>query len=265
MTREVGLFEGTARYYFKYRPHYPSEIYHDLIERFRLSNQSKILDLGSGPGIISIPMSEMGLSVIAIDPDVEMITEGLKIQKERGIIGILWGLGDDTTLELLNLPKVNLCIMGASFHWTNREELLKKLDNMIGDGGAVVVLSSGVTEWTSNVDNWNQVVNSVVQKYLGPKRRAGSGIYDHPPKRHQEVLAESTFCSIEILEYSKIVNRNSDEIIGLTLSKSYSSPAQLGDKIENFKADLKRELLKLKPSEEFRSEEKFEVIIARRP
>lgn len=265
MNKNIGLFEGTAKYYYKYRSHYPTEIYVDLINRFKLSDKSKVLDLGCGPGIITFPLSALGLSVISVDPDVEMLLEGLKIQEQLGLTGILWGIGDDSNLDTFNVPDVCICLMGASFHWTNREELLKKLDNIIENQGGVVVLSSGVTEWTDEAEDWNKVVTDVVQRYLGPKRRAGIGTYSHPTKRHEQVIAESVFSSIEVLEYSKTITRSIDDIIGLTLSKSYSSPAQLGDKVDQFKMELKNELLKVNPTGEFKNDERYEVIVATRP
>jgi ubiquinone/menaquinone biosynthesis C-methylase UbiE len=262
--KKIELFEGTAMYYSKYRPQYPEQIYNDLIKMFALNKGSYILDLGCGPGIISIPLAMKHLPMYAVDPDIDMLIEGLKNQKIKHVHGIGWYLGNDKIIDQLCLPPLTMCIMGASFHWTNREKLVNKLNKMIIPNGAIIIISSSGAESCEEGENWNMVTKKIIQKFLGPKRRAGEGTYEHPEKRHQQILRASVFNNVVIKNYKKHETRSVDDLVGLVLSKSYSSPAQLGDQLPAFVKELSDKLYKLQPSGGFGSEEKYEVIIATR-
>ncbi|WLR42093.1 hypothetical protein LC087_15170 [Bacillus carboniphilus] len=43
-----GLFKGSAEYYSKYRPIYPSNLIRFLVDKFSLNGEQNLLDLGCG-------------------------------------------------------------------------------------------------------------------------------------------------------------------------------------------------------------------------
>jgi ubiquinone/menaquinone biosynthesis C-methylase UbiE len=51
------VFTGTAWFYARYRPDYPDEVIDLLRERFRLSETSRVLDLGCGTGQIALKVA----------------------------------------------------------------------------------------------------------------------------------------------------------------------------------------------------------------
>ncbi|WP_175989457.1 hypothetical protein [Bacillus sp. Marseille-Q1617] len=53
-----GLFEGTAGYFSKYRPLYPSFLVRFLVNRFSLNGEKRMLDLGCGTGQLTIRFSD---------------------------------------------------------------------------------------------------------------------------------------------------------------------------------------------------------------
>ena len=123
---EPELFEGTAWYYARYRPAYPREAIDILTARFNLNQATAVLDLGCGTGQIAIPLAARGIPVYAVDPDVEMLAEGLRAEQRAGIYGITWLGGDDDCLNRLPLAPLTLCTMGESYHWMNRDEVLSE-------------------------------------------------------------------------------------------------------------------------------------------
>ncbi|MCB9652994.1 MAG: class I SAM-dependent methyltransferase [Deltaproteobacteria bacterium] len=164
------------------------------MERFGLGPTTPVLDLGCGTGQIAIPLVQRGVPVHAVDPDVEMLAEGLRVEASVGAVGVAWRRGDDRALTQLGLPKLQLCTMGDSFHWTDREALMTDLDGLVGPNGGVVVLSTGPGGWFDGGRYpWSDVTKEVIQEFLGPKRRAGSGFYHHSDVRHEVVLAHSPF------------------------------------------------------------------------
>ena len=109
------------------------------------------------------------------------------------------------------------------------------------------------------------VVADVRVRYLGPDRRAGSGTYSHPKEPHQVVVARSPFSRLETGGWDWTVHRSLEEVIGLQLSYSFSSPAQLGPHRAAFEEDLRTALAAFNPSGRFEEHIRTEAIIATRP
>lgn len=255
-TKEPGLFERTAWYYSKYRLGYPTDALDALVSRFGLDHSTQILDLGCGTGQIALPLALRGIPVYAVDPEVEMLAEGMRTKQLAGAHGIAWMRGSDKTIERLYLPMLTLCTMGASFHWMDRDFILQILNRLIVENGGVAILS-GASVWTdagvnrsqeAQASDWSDVVQEVIIEFLGPERRAGAGVYKHPQDRHDVVLARSPFACVEKLSFVTPHDLTIEQIIGLQLSISYASPAQLGERVDEFKKVVSERLLRLAPS-----------------
>ena len=264
LTNVPGLFEGAAPYYSRYRPEYPAEVIEMLIRRFNLSALTHVLDLGCGTGQIAIPMAKLGIPVHAVDPDVEMLAEGMRAEQRAAVRGIAWIRGEDASIIQLHLPLLSLCTMGASFHWMDREQILRTLDSKIVEGGGIALLSGGNSVWSGRGTGWLAVAKEVVVEFLGSERRAAGGIYNHPTDRHEIVLARSAFGHLEQLSFSTQLELRVEQIVGLQLSSSYASPAQLGVRTNEFKNVLSERLLALEPSGVFRTELTTELLVATR-
>jgi ubiquinone/menaquinone biosynthesis C-methylase UbiE len=260
----IGLFEGTAWYYARFRTGYPEESIDFLVERVGLNSSTHVLDLGTGTGQIAIPLALRGIPVIAVDPDVEMLCEGLHAEHKAGTFGISWIRGNDKLLPSLDIRPVKLCTMGASFHWTDRDLLLRILDSLISTDGAVAILSGGGSVWSNSGKEWMEITKAVVVEFLGSERRAGTGIYNHPNERHETVLKRSPFPKVERFEFTIESEITVDQIIGLQLSTSYASPLHLGSRIEEFRETLRRRLLETNISGVFENRQTAELFLARR-
>jgi ubiquinone/menaquinone biosynthesis C-methylase UbiE len=269
-TKKPGLFEGTAWYYSRYRLGYPSEALDALVNRFGLDNSTPVLDLGCGTGQIALPLAVRGIPVHAVDPEMEMLAVGMRAEQLAGAYGIAWMPGSDKTIEQLPLPKLTLCAMGASFHWMDRDFILQKLNRLIVENGGVAILN-GTSVWSDarvnsssdeQTNAWSDVVKEVIIEFLGPERRAGAGIYQQPQDRHEMVLARSPFACLEKLSFVTTHDLTIEQLVGLQLSTSYASPAQLGNRVDEFKEVLSERLLNLAPSGVFHSKTTTEVLIA---
>ena len=257
------LFRSTASYYARYRPGYPAALFEYLRERFRLDGTQRVLDLGSGPGQLAIPLAPLVGTVIAVDPEPSMLREGARLSAARGIPGIDWRVGDSNRLAGMGIDDLDLVTMGASFHWTDRPELLRLLDRLVRPAGAVVVASGGAPGGAAAAP-WQAVVDAVRVRWLGPERRAGSGTYRHPEQRHEDVVRLSPFSQLDIVSWTWPHEYDLDALVGLQFSYSYSSPAQLGDNAPAFEADLRRALTEYEPSGRFYQDIHTQAIIATR-
>ncbi|MFD9428710.1 MULTISPECIES: hypothetical protein [unclassified Streptomyces] len=77
-------------------------------------------------------------------------------------------------------------------------------------------------------------------------------------------MERSPFSTIEVVPFDQVVVRSAEKLIGLQLSNSYSTPAQLGERREPFEVDLRRALLAYDPSGQYEGTIRTEALIATR-
>jgi ubiquinone/menaquinone biosynthesis C-methylase UbiE len=203
-------------------------------------------------------------TVFAVDPVAGMLEQGRALADERGIRNIQWQQGDSSTLLSLGLPPLDLVVMAKSFHWMNRAQVLTNLDELTTGRAGVVILSAG-PPGTTPLPGWAPVVADVRATYLGTVRRAGSGVYPEPGETYEATLKRSPFSIVERVPFDQVVERSIEQLIGLQLSNSYSTPAQLGPRREAFEQDLRQALLTYDASGRYTETIHTEALIATRP
>ncbi|MFD5878487.1 class I SAM-dependent methyltransferase [Streptomyces yangpuensis] len=264
MAADPHAFVSAESHYARYRPHYPAELYDLLVTRFALDGRQRALDLGSGPGTVALDLAPAVKTVIAVDPSAGMLAQGRALADERGVTNIDWKQGSSKALAELGLPALDLVVMAKSFHWMDRSQTLADLDRLCAPGAGVVVLSAG-PPGTTPLPGWAKVVADVRAAYLGTVRRAGTGVYPEPEETFRSTLERSPFSAVEMVPFDQLVVRSPEELIGLQLSNSYSTPAQLGVRRSAFEDDLARALLEYDPAGLYEETIHTEALIAVRP
>ena len=104
------LFEGTSEYYDQYRPKYPAVMFSDIANKFHLISNDRDLDIGCGPGVLTIPLSKYVKEVVAVDVDPGMLKVGEELSKQAGINNIQWLLKSAEDMESLFTKQSNYLI-----------------------------------------------------------------------------------------------------------------------------------------------------------
>ena len=166
------LYQGAAEYYARHRTKYPSSLFEKLDQLFNLNGRGRLLDLGCGPGIIAIPMSERFEEVVAIDPDPEMVKvcqqeaqscgihNILSLQKKAEDIDTTWG-------------QFKLATIGRAFHWMDREAVLQRSYDRLSTDGGIAIISTDEDPWRSDLPLEKATIK-VVKKWLGESRKTGT-------------------------------------------------------------------------------------------
>ncbi|MFG2767798.1 class I SAM-dependent methyltransferase [Streptomyces rubiginosohelvolus] len=240
------------------------QAYRLLTNRFGLDGTQRALDLECGPGTVALHLADLVDTVFAVDPAAGMLEQGRVLADERGIGNVRWLDGDSRVLRDLGLPSLDLAVMAKSFHWTDRARVLHDLDSITNEQAGIVIVSAD-PPGTAPLPAWAPVVADVRAAYLGPVRRAGRGTYPEPAETYEATVRRSPFAAVDITPLDQHVVRSTEELIGLQLSNSYSTPSQLGPRRLAFEEDLRRALLAHDPSGQYEETIRIEVLIATRP
>ena len=260
--RTDSVFHGTAWYYSRFRPQYPDALFDYLVEKFEPEGNSSLLDVGCGTGQISIPFAPHFERVFAMDPDPDMLKEGQQVAEERAVRNIQWIHGGSDQLETIRptLQNLRLVVMASSFHWMDRTAVLEILHSMLNCGGGIAI-TGYPSLWNLDGD-WQHAVRSVIQRWLGTRRRAGADHYQEPEERHETIVSRSPFRHLEQMELKVERTWTADGIMGHLLSTSFCSPRVLGEKRTAFERDLRRTLEALRPDGLFEEASELQVITA---
>ncbi|WP_298862304.1 class I SAM-dependent methyltransferase [uncultured Gimesia sp.] len=252
------LFQGTVPYYTRYRLPYPEPLLAEIREQANVSGQGRLLDLGCGTGKLALPLSSFFQQIVALDIDSEMLAAAKQKAGVLDVQNIIW-LNERAEQFTSASNSFELLTIGAAFHWMDRKSIAKNAREWLLPGQPMVVL--GYTSIWSGTADWHALVRNVLQKWLGAKRRAGSGEYDEALDPHELVLINAGY-TLDEIEYQHSHTWTLDELIGNLYSTSFASPAVLGDDKNGFEADLRETLLDYQNSGTYQEEMTFYSLLA---
>jgi len=254
------LFSGTADYYARYRPRYPTRLLEDVRELARGGPAEYLVDWGCGTGEVALPLSSSFERVTAIDLDPEMVAVARRRAAELGVTNVDWRVGRAEDLPI-GADSCDLIAAGSSFHWMDRELLSARAYAGLRKESSLVLIGGGSSVWDENAE-WHTIAVRCLRKHLGEPRRAGSGTYG-VAKRHGDYLVPAGF-RFDNRDYPTAHEWTIDEIVGYLYSTSFAGPQVLGDRREAFERDLRDGLAEASPEDVFHEVLDFYLIIAHR-
>lgn len=233
------VFQGTAKYYAKYRPEIPQAVVNYLKEKYNLNGEGLLLDIGCGTGISTKAFAPFFSRVIAFDVNQEMLNEAIAMDNMHNID---WRLCSDDNLNLGN-EKVKLAIAIRSFNWINQYPFLQRIHKNMAEGGVVSIIGDG-SFWTGN-ELWQKRVKEVIQEFLGVERKAGKEKkYNAPVEPYIITLEKNGFVDIDYKSIPVIRHWNIESIIGYLYSTSFSAWDLYKGQNTAFEKKLEQELTK---------------------
>jgi SAM-dependent methyltransferase len=266
-TWDVTLYEGSAAYYGDGRMAYPpllAEVIREQTSGDRIGG--RLLDVGCGPGSLTLLLAPHFIEVIGVDADPGMVAEA---RRRATVDNVTWRQLRAEELPA-DLGSFDVVTFAQSFHWMDQPLVAERVRGMLNPGGFWVHVFATTHQGVPGDDPlprprppWD-AVEALVAEYVGPGRRAGQGMLAGGTKAGEEdVMRAAGYVGPTRVDVGggEVVERTVDEIVASVFSLSGSAPHLFGDRLSDFEADL-RALLADGPYAERRRE--IRLVIWRR-
>jgi len=240
------LYAGSAPYYARGRVAYPQALADLLAAELGLDGSGRLLDVGCGPGSLTLLMAPLVAEATGIDADPDMIAEAERLAVRAGVPNVRWQVLRAEDLPA-GLGPFRLVTFAQSFHWTDRGRVAAAVHGMLEAGGTCVHVHATTHEGGEasrplpHPQPPRAAIADLVRRYLGPQRRAGQGVLPAgTPAGEDRIYRAAGFTGPRRLELpGVVVERTADQVVAAVLSLSGSAPHLFGPRLAAFEADLR--------------------------
>ena len=250
MRYDPSFYAGAAVHYRCGRPAYSPRLEALLAAELSLDGGGRLLDVGCGPGILTVRLAHLFDAAVGLDPDPAMIAEGRRAARERDIANITWIQARAEHLPAVAPGPYRLVTFGQSFYWTDEVRVAEAVYDMVEPGGALALVGHqpvgrAVPPSPGPPRIPHDEIEELVRKYLGPTRRAGQSTAPVQALSLQDALASTRFGAPRVIFAPGIPNlmRDIESVVSGYFSMSWAAPHLFGDRAQEFAAEV-RELLR---------------------
>jgi len=273
MSYDPTIYQGAAAYYRRGRPGYSPQLEAVLTEELGLNGTGRLLDGGCGPGVLTVRLAHLFEQAVGLDPDAAMLDEGRRLAERRGITNIRWVHARAEDLPAAAPGPYRMVTFGQSFHWTDEARVAEVVYDLLEPGGALALVGHTVQGRPVPPSPGpppipHTEIEALVEKYLGPTRRAGGGMASVRTHRFEDVLVSSRFGAPRSIfaPGTPGLLRDSESVLAGCFSMSFSAPHLFGRRVEDFAAEVRELLASRSPEGVFWDwPGDTEVVLARKP
>jgi SAM-dependent methyltransferase len=253
-------FRTAAVHYTAGRPPYPRALIEGVAGFCGFTREHRLLDLGTGPGVVAVAFAPYVGSVLAVDPEPEMLRIAREAVRAAGA-AVEVREGSSETLEPA-WGHFRAVTLGRSFHWMDRAQTLRRLDGLLEPEGAVILFDDELADTPENaaLRAWWAVIERYSADDPARAERRSPDWQDH-----ESVLRTSAFSCVDRLVHLHRYAVTVEGLIHRALSMSSTSASRLGPHAEAMVADIQAALAPFATTGEMVEPMEWTAIVARRP
>jgi SAM-dependent methyltransferase len=223
----MGRFETTAQTYAARREPYPLDFFTAAAKALNLRGCEALIDLGMGPGLLALGFAPYVGRIVGVDPEPAMAVEARQAAAAAKLeLVVIEGRAEDLNADI---GRFDVVTIGRALHWMEREATLATFDQILAPGGRIVVCGSRAAG--AEVNPWRLAYDAALRSV------GEAGVVDHR-QVYQHWFDDSRFTKIGEVKVSHQHNITPEALVERALTRSTTSPAVLGAKIEAFRASL---------------------------
>lgn len=214
-------FGAVAEAYDRFRPDYPSELVDDVIAEAACPPGSQVLEIGAGTGKATRMFCARGLSVVAVEPDVEMAAVASRQAATAG--HTLQIIHSDFESAVLPAGRFSLAYSAQAWHWVAPHAGYERARRALRSGGVLAAFWNRIDwagcEWRDELEQaYRECGVGDVQE--GPMHPGLS----HPPDPgsdwHPDLARAAGFTALSVRRYERARRYTSDEYVALLRTHS---------------------------------------------
>ena len=128
----------SAKAYAAFRPTYPASLFRTVLDFHQLplsKNETTLLDLGCGHGLIARALSPHFGRVLGLDPSAGMTKQAMRMTKETNV-SFHQGRAEDLQ-PFLGGRSVDMAVAGQAAHWFDYSAVWRELARVMKPGGII--------------------------------------------------------------------------------------------------------------------------------
>lgn len=249
------LYAGSADWYAAGRLPYPPAVAETVARELALDGTERLLDIGCGPGSLTLLLAPWVAAAVGIDADAEMISAAEGAAARAGVHNVSW-----RRLRAEDLPsglgRFQLATFAQSFHWMDRPLVAAAVHQLLEPGGACLIVHATTHRGDDSNDPLphprppHEAIAELISRYLGSVRRAGRGtLPTRTPSGEDDVMRRAGFQRAHRVDVdvATVVTRNVDAIVASVFSLSSATPHLFGSQRGEFEQALRRLLRTISP------------------
>jgi SAM-dependent methyltransferase len=248
---DASLFAGAAGYYEQGRLPYAPGLADAIARSLGLDGRGRLLDVGCGPGTVTLRLAPLFTAAVGLDPDADMLAQASLAAARRGAGNVSWVRSRAEDLPA-GLGAFRAVTFAASFHWMDRPRVASAIATMLDPGGAVVQVDAPAyraDDLTAESERGtlpfppppDDALDQLRRRYLGADRRAGRGIRNTSPDGEDAVFRQAGFLPAQTVAVPdrRAVEQTADDIVARVFSSSSTAPHLFADRRDDYETDLR--------------------------
>jgi SAM-dependent methyltransferase len=193
--------------YAKYRPRYPKALLDLLLSKIR--RPAVVADIGSGTGILTDQLLQVGYQVVAVEPNKSMREAAEHRLSRNEALQSVDGTAENTNLPSLSVDAVTCA---QSFHWFDRAKCRIEFDRILTPRGVIALIWNDRVRDDPLMAQYDEILTRLVSEYPNCSHR-----------RVSQVDIEAFFAggSFQLFTFSNDQSLTREEFLGRVISSSY--------------------------------------------
>jgi SAM-dependent methyltransferase len=206
-------FESAADRYHQARPDYPASLFDELERAARLTQRSKLLEVGCGTGKATIDLARRGYPITCVE-----LGASLADQARRNLAGFPRVQVINDSFEAWQAPPgshYDLVFAATSWHWVDPAVGYRKASELLRPGGHLAIWSA----WHVFPDDGDPFFREIQDVYdeIGESLPPGS-VFHRPgelPDLSAEIEGTGLFTVVSIRQFDWEMRYSAEEYIAL--------------------------------------------------
>jgi ubiquinone/menaquinone biosynthesis C-methylase UbiE len=221
----MGRFDTTAESYAAHREPYPLAFFAAAADALKLSGREALIDLGTGPGVLALGFAPYVQRVLGVDPEPAMVAAARKAAQQAEVaFPVLNGRAEDLDADL---GPFDIVTIGRALHWMEREPTLAALERITAPRAHILICGSS----SSKANPWRAAYDAVTRAWSGGRGEEHRRVHEH-------FFDGSRFARMADIRVEHAQEITAEALFARALTRSTTSLAVLGDRVDAFKAEL---------------------------